>query len=117
MIAPSFSLCDRSKDLGALQISTVGAVGDGMGHTLKSMADCVIVGTCLLHARTWVGFAVGAAMVGLEVCVQMPPLVRVSHHWHITCPLLLLQVLDLVTRPFSKFFLSSLCLRLVILNQ
>ncbi|CAK9033228.1 IcmE/DotG protein [Durusdinium trenchii] len=31
-----------------------------------TMKDWVVTGICILHAKTWIGFAVGAAMVGLD---------------------------------------------------
>ena len=31
------------------------------------MKDWVVTGLCILHAKTWIGFLIGAAIAGVEV--------------------------------------------------
>ena len=32
-----------------------------------TMKDWVVTGLCILHAKTWIGFLIGAAIAGVEV--------------------------------------------------
>ncbi|CAK8988567.1 Uncharacterized protein SCF082_LOCUS1452 [Durusdinium trenchii] len=100
-------------DSGALKASTCTTVlaytapfASEMADTMK---DWVVTGICILHAKTWIGFAVGTAVVGIEALARIRSWVR-DRSGHFSYSFILLQALYaviLVTRLHLWVFIPG----------
>ena len=84
---------DQFEDSGALKASTCTTVlaytapfASEMADTMK---DWVVTGICILHAETWIGFLIGAAIVGIEAAAIMIGLIPDQSHFSYSFILLL----------------------------
>ncbi|CAK9078821.1 Uncharacterized protein SCF082_LOCUS37634, partial [Durusdinium trenchii] len=88
-------------DSNALEVSTAKTVllytAPFLSEPADTMKDWVVTGICLLYATKWIGFAVGAGLVGLELVAvaggYTPQLIRISDKVHIRPPAIVLQAI------------------------
>lgn len=80
-------------DKSALKVSTLSSVllytVPFVSEPCDTMKDWVMTGICLLNAKSWVGFAIGALVVVLEIIAitsgWIPAWCRISDSLHIRC--------------------------------